>query len=253
MIMISNRKVPGLVLASLLVSGAVASAQAPVGAQPPPRTQPIVRDTLVGVASGISFGVRTGVAVAKLSSDQESTTQGRIAPTAGIYLEARLGRLMTLVMDALYTEYGGNEVNPVGFYGKDSIAGHKVERTNLQAQAIEVPLQLKLRPSLSSPIVPYVSLGASRTWFLGTVSDNYVTSDDPDARTLEVGVNMDRVVHKTDFAGLGAVGIEVRGTRLRWSVEVFSRFGLTDFNKPQVAGMNGYTAGATGVKVGIGR
>lgn len=252
MIMMPNRRALGLALASLLVSGATAGAQAPAGVQTPPRTQRPAGDTLIGVASGLSYGLRTGVAVAKLTSDQESTTQGRIAPTVGGYLEARLGRLMTFVMDVLYTEYGGNEVNPVGLYGKDSVAGHKVERMNLQAQAIEVPLQLKLRPSLASPIVPYVSLGASRTWFVGTISDNYVTGDG-DSGTLEVGVNMNRVVHKADFAGLGAVGLEVRGTRLRWSVEVFSRFGLTDFNRPQVAGMNGYTAGATGVKVGIGR
>lgn len=242
----------GLVLASLVGSGATASAQAP--AQTPPQTRPAApapaRDTLVGVRSGISFGMRGGVAIAKLVSDQEGTTQGRIAPTGGIFAEARFGRLITLVLDVLYTEYGGNGVNPLPWYGGDSLGGYKVERMNLQTQSIEVPLQLKLRPSLSSPIVPYVAFGASRTWFLGTVSDNFVKRD---SAVVEVGVNMDPVVHRYDFAGLGAVGLEVRGTRLRWSVEVFSRFGMTDFNRPQVRGMTGYTASATGVKVGFGR
>lgn len=233
-----------------LFGGAAAGAQEAVQSPPQPLVQAPARDTLVGVRSGVSFGLRGGIGVAKLVSDQEGTTQGRIAPTGGIYAEARFGRLISLVLDVLYTEYGGNGVNPVTLYGGDSIGGYKVERMNLQTQSIEVPLQLKLRPSLSSPIVPYVSIGASRTWFLGSVSDNYLKRD---STLVEIGVNMDPVVHRNDFAGLGAVGLEVRGTRLRWSVEVFSRFGLTDFNRPRVAGMTGYTASATGVKVGFGR
>lgn len=254
--MTRNGKALRLALASLLVSGAAASAQSPPpvtasAPAPAPRTQAPARDTLLGLRAGISFGVRTGTAVAKLVSDQEGTSQGRIAPMGGIYTEARFGRFMTLVLDVLYTEYGGNGVNPASMYGRDSISGNKVERMNLQTQAIEVPLQLKLRPSLSTPIVPYVALGGSTTWFLGTVSDNYLRRSD--SSLVEIGVNMDQVVHKSDYAGLGAVGIEIRGTKLRWSVEVFSRFGLTDFNRPQVAGMAGYTASATGVKVGFGR
>jgi len=234
----NGRRAWGLALAWLLVTGAAA------GAQSPPR------DSLVGVRAGVSLGLRAGTAVAKLVSDQESSTQGRIAPTGGIYVEARFSRLMSLVLDVLYTEYGGNGVNPLPLYGRDSLGGHKIERMNLQTRAIEVPLQFKLRPSLSSPIVPYVSFGASRTWFLGTTSDNFLRSD---SSVVEVGVKMDRVVHRYDFAGLGAVGIEVRGTHLRWSVEVFSRFGLTDFNRPQLAGTTVYSASATGVKVGFGR
>lgn len=236
-----------LALASVVMTGATAGAQAT-----PPRSpaQVPVRDSLVGVRSGYSFGIRVGTGVAKLVSDQEGSTQGRIAPAAGIYAEARFGRLVSLVLDVLYAEYGGNGVNPVPLYGGDSLSGHKVERANLLAQAIEVPLQLKLRPSLSTPIVPYVSFGASKAWFLGTTSNNYIRRD---STLREVGLNMDPVVHPYDWAGLGAVGLEVRGARVRWSVEVFSRFGFTSFNRPQVTGMSSYSASATGLKVGFGR
>ena len=227
-----------LALALPLALATVAGAQEPA------------RDSLVGLRPGISLGLRTGTAVAKLVSDQESATQGRITPVGGIYAEARFGRMVSLVLDVLYTEYGGSGVDPLPLYGGDMLVGHKVERTNLQTQAIEVPLQLKLRPSLSSPIVPYVSFGVSKTWFLVTTSDNFIRSD---SSVAEVGVNMNQVVHKYDYAGLGAVGIEVRGTHIRWSVELFSRFGLTDFNRPQVAGTTAYSASATGVKVGFGR
>src|SRR5687767_429997 len=122
----SLRRTCGPVVASLLVSGATAGAQAPpqqTAAPAPTSTSATTpaRDTLLGVRTGFSFGVRLGTSVAKLVSKQEATTQGRIAPAAGIYTEARWGRWLSLVVDVMYNEYGGNGVNPVPMYGKDSL------------------------------------------------------------------------------------------------------------------------------------
>jgi hypothetical protein len=198
----------------------------------------------------MNYGLRMGSAVAKLVSEQEATTQGRIVPAAGIFAESRFNRWLSIVVDVLYAEYGGNGANPMTVYGNDSLAGNKLERVNIRSQGVEVPLQLKLRPPLSLPIAPYVSVGASKAFFLGATSDNFVRKD---SSIVEVGLDMTPVVHMSDYAGLGAIGIEVQGARLRWSVEVFARFGLSDFNQPRLAGMTGYAASATGVKVGIGR
>ena len=239
----------GLALASLLVGGASAGAQAAPQTSQQPRSEG-TGYIVLGLRTDFTVGIRTGAAVAKLMSDQDAPSQGRIAPTIGLYGEARFSPVLSLVADVLYTEYGGDAVNPIPMYGADSLTGYKIERVNLQTRAIEVPLQLKVRPSLGGQIMPYVTVGASRSWFLGTTSDNFVRKD---STVREIGLNMDPVIQPYDWAGLGGIGLEARGRRVRWSVEIYARFGVTDFNRPRVAGMTSYTATATGVKVGLAR
>ncbi len=197
-------------------------------------------------ASRLSVGLRLGVAGANLSL--ASSTLPRIAPIAGVFVESRVSPRLSLVLDVLYTEYGGNGVNPLPFYGTDSLTLGKLTAVAIRSQAVEVPLQLKLRLARSGPIAPYVSFGGSAAWFFATTSNNTVVAGDT---TRQFGLNMNSEIHRFDVAALAALGAEIRSTRMRWSVEAFYRYGLTEFDRTSTPGVAGYSANAAGVKFGF--
>ncbi len=205
-------------------------------------------DTPADAGSAWSAGLRLGMAGANLSSNNLSSTPPRLAPIAGVFIEARMGRRLSLVLDVLYTEHGGNGVNPLLFYGRDSLVFGKLTAVDIRSQAVEVPLQLKLRLASSGSVVPYVSFGGSGAWFFGTTSNNTVVLRDT---TRQFGLNMNSEIHRFDVAALAALGAEIRGPRARWSVEGFYRYGLTEFDYTGTAGVAGYSANAAGVKFGF--
>lgn len=205
-------------------------------------------DTLAGAESRLSLGMRLGMAGANLSMNNLTYTPPRLAPIAGVYAEVSLNQRLSLVLDVLYTEYGGNGVNPLFFYGRDSLSFGKLTGVDIRTMAVEVPLQMKLRFASAGVAVPYVSVGASGAWAFSTTSNNTVVRSDT---TQQFGLNMDSEIHRFHVAALGALGVEIRGAHLTWSVEGFYRLGVSEFDRSSVAGTSGYSANAAGVKFGF--
>jgi len=203
----------------------------------------------------LSYGVRVGFSLPVLTIDYQPATQYRLAPVAGIYIQARFLPWVAVSCDMLYTQYGGNNIDPTTIYTPVSPILDNLYNTNLRIHSIEIPIGVKLGlPDLTGNIKPFVSLGGSLAFSLQAYANNYFYNEViPNYPILQSSRDIvTSAVNAVDYSFMTSTGVDFQAAKLNFCFEVYYRLGLRYINYNQKTYAPDYRANAFGLKIGIG-
>ncbi|MGE0078765.1 MAG: outer membrane beta-barrel protein [Bacteroidales bacterium] len=207
------------------------------------------------IGKPLSFGIRAGISESVLTMDNQPTTYYRISPIVGGYVQYRVLPWVSVSLDAIYTQYGGNGVSPLFFYSPDSPVLDNLGKTDFFIHSCEVPIAVKVGlPNFSSSVRPFLSIGASAAFFFQANAINYFIVDNGSDFPYYYKANdvVTSRVKTFDMSFIPGTGVEFIGERFSYSIEIFYRMGLSSLNETSKTYIPDYKANAFGVKIGIG-
>lgn len=203
----------------------------------------------------LSFGARGGFSLPVLTTDYQPATQYRLAPVAGGFIQAKLQSWLAVTCDILYTQYGGNNINPYTIYYPGSTYLDDLDYLNLKMDCIEVPVALKLGlPNFTGSVSPFLSVGGAVAFCIQASSHNYYHHEIIDNYPILYSATdvVTSSVNTANYSFLIGTGVDFQGDQLNFSFEIYYRIGLSYINYNQRTYSPDYRANAFGVKVGIG-
>jgi hypothetical protein len=208
-----------------------------------------------GFGIDLKVGVRTGFALPVLTIDHQPYTNHLAAPVAGGYVQLNVMSWVAASFDVLYTQYGGNQINPLWIYSPESPALDNLQNSKLVIHSLEFPLAVKVGlPNWAESVSPYISLGGSMAFFMQARIRNYYLDGTYSYQPIysESTELVSSAINNFDFAFIPAIGVEFNSSPLSFTLEFYYRLGLSDVNNYKTLYSTDFGANAFGIKIGVG-
>jgi hypothetical protein len=208
-----------------------------------------------GLGMDLKVGVRAGYAFPVLTIDYQPYTNHLAAPVAGAYVQLNVMSWLGASFDVLYTQYGGNQINPLWIYSPESAALDNLQNSKLVIHSLEFPLAVRLGlPNWTESVSPFISLGGSMAIFMQARIKNYYLDGTYSFQPIysEATELVTSAINNFDFAFIPAMGVEFNSSPLSFTLELYYRLGLSDVNNYKTFYSPDFGANAFGIKIGIG-
>lgn len=231
------KKLPLLVISFILINSAIVQSQSGSGS-----------------GMNLSVGARTGFAFSALTIDRQPFTKNLAAPIAGGYVQLNFMPWLAASLDVLYTQYGGNQINPLWIYSPQSTALQYLQNSLLVIHSVELPLAVKIGlPNWSESVSPFISLGGSMAFFTQARIKNYYLDDSYSIPVYYESTELvTSAINNFDYALIPGMGIEFNTTSLIFTLEFYYRIGLSAVNNYKTSYSSDFGANAFGIKIGLG-
>ena len=206
--------------------------------------------------SSLVVGARVGFASNHLAVSGQARTLPTISPVVGGFAQYQLSQWLSVSADLLYTQYGGNSVNPSWVYSSSSplIVSGAVNHLTIKSHTLEVPIAAKLGlPGMNGAVRPFLAVGCAMAYNIQTnaVIESYkIIGVTPMLNTYTDDVSS--AFNQFTAAFTPGAGIDFSAAGYAISMEVYYRMGLINANKNHRSSTPNFTTNAFGFKVGIG-
>ena len=216
---------------------------------------PVQAQSESGFGININAGIRAGITLPALTIDYQPYTNLLVAPVAGGYFQVKFLPWMAVSIDVLYTQYGGNQIDPLWIYAPQSPALIDLQSSQLVIHSVEFPLAVKIGlPNWTESVSPFFSIGGSMAIFTQARIYNQYLDDSFSIQPIRSQSTelVSSAINSYDYALLPGMGVDFNTESFSFTLELFYRLGLSAVNSYKNLYSTDFGASAFGVKIGIG-
>lgn len=206
--------------------------------------------------SSLVVGARVGFASNHLAVSGQARTLPTISPVVGGFAQYQLSQWLSVSADLLYTQYGGNNVNPRWIYSASSplITSGSIDQLRIRTHTVELPIAAKVGlPGMTGGAKPFLSIGCAMAYNIqaSAIIENYTAIGSGTILTT-YSDDVTSAYNQFEFALCPGAGVDFNANGYTFSLEVYYRMGMNYANKNQRNSLPNFTANAIGFKVGVG-
>lgn len=206
--------------------------------------------------SALVVGARVGFSSSHFAVSGQPRTTPTINPVGGAFAQFQLFQWLSVSADLLYTQYGGNNVNPRWIYSASSplITSGSIDQLRIRTHTVELPIAAKVGlPGTTGGTKPFLSIGCAMAYNIqaNAIIENYTAIGSGTILTT-YSDDVTSAYNQFEFALCPGAGVDFNANGYTFSLEVYYRMGMNYANKNQRNSLPNFTANAIGFKVGVG-
>lgn len=188
------------------------------------------------------FGIHLGPAFSGFTHNEEIFTQKRTGASIGIFAEFIPIPFLGISLETNYLMSGASSVSPYLIYPESVISpsGGSITKisSDITFHSIQVPVLINIRPKVEGNVTPKLSVGYMFEYlFYATSKDQLLIAGSSKIPLSYQSVeDVTSSFQKWNHGPVFGTGIDFKGTRLKYSLEVRYQLGLRDING--LAGLN---------------